>query len=556
MTTRAEEPLQIGTVVHDRYRIAAIVGRGGVGTVYKVSDVRYGNTYALKELADQSSGARKQFENEAQWLHGLDHDSIPKVREYFEWESRLYLVMDFVEGENLEHKLSRLGGRPLPEAQVLAWILPICGALQYLHERQPPILHRDVKPANIIIMPNGHPVLVDLGIAKEHLPGAGLTATFVRKAGTEGYAPPEQYTTAGKTGPWSDVYGLGATLYELLTGQVPPTAVERVALDSPMVRPRTLNPAINPRVDEVVTRALAIRPADRFQSVAQLIQALQVAQRSSNPSLAGTGPIPSAAAPMPVIPPRTRPSGPQPSPPGSPPVSAPFSAPPFSIPPSAPSGGLTLPHLDVPGSSLTSSYANPGSAPSPLASAPQGYNGSYAAPENGRATRTTTRRNRGSVLVDETPTAVPGSEKRKRRAGSWLLVTGGVLGLLVLLAGAYAIYALGIFNPPDRSSPQVTVTGYFAALQSGDYTRAWQYSADSHNDLTSEPGYVGGLNADEQHLGRVLSARLVSVTQDTNGSARVQVSAKRAKSPDTPITYTLALTQYGGTWLITSISIL
>jgi serine/threonine protein kinase len=305
MSYSAEEALPLGTEVRGRYRTLTTVGRGGVGTVYKVADVLYGNTYALKELANPSHSARKQFENEAQWLEGLNHNNIPKVREFFEWEGRVYLVMDFVDGENLEQMLARQGGRPLPEAQVIAWTLPICDALHYLHSQQPPILHRDVKPANIIVTPTGHPVLVDLGIAKEHLPGAGLTATFVKKAGTEGYAPPEQYIAAGKTGPWSDVYGMGATLYELLTGTVPPTAVERVALDSPMLRPRTLNASISAYADEAVTRALALRPADRFQSMLDLARALRGESRPSAPSLySGASGTPSNAfAPV-------RPSGP------------------------------------------------------------------------------------------------------------------------------------------------------------------------------------------------------------------------------------------------------
>ena len=149
--------------------------------------------------------------------------------------------MDYVDGENLEQYLRRLG-HPLPEDQALRWMLPICDALQYLHTRTPPLLHRDVKPANIIVTPGGHPVLVDFGIAKAHLPGMNQTLTFVRKAGTEGYAPPEQYAATGLTGPWSDVYALGATLYQLLTGQVPQTAVERITGVSPMPRPHALNP--------------------------------------------------------------------------------------------------------------------------------------------------------------------------------------------------------------------------------------------------------------------------------------------------------------------------
>ena len=174
----------------------------------------------------------------ASWLQSLDHNHIPKVREHFEWFGRLYLVMDFVDGENLEQKLQSASGRPFPEDQVLRWFLPVCDALQYLHTRVPPILHRDIKPANIIVTPAGHVVLVDLGIAKAHLPGANQTGTFARKAGTEGYAPPEQYTASGQTGPWSDVYALGATLYQLLTGRVPPTAIERVTLDAALIPPK------------------------------------------------------------------------------------------------------------------------------------------------------------------------------------------------------------------------------------------------------------------------------------------------------------------------------
>src|SRR5579883_2219543 len=121
MPEQQTNSLPIGTVVHERYRITAIVGRGGLGTVYQVMDILFGkqNVYALKELIDQSPGARKQFELESRWLEALDHNHIPKVRENFAWGNRVYLVMDFVDGDNLEQIFSRNGGRPLPEREVL-----------------------------------------------------------------------------------------------------------------------------------------------------------------------------------------------------------------------------------------------------------------------------------------------------------------------------------------------------------------------------------------------------------------------------------------------------
>src|SRR5215469_15254479 len=119
--------LPINTIVNKRYQIVQVVGQGGLGTVYQVRDTIYGsaNIYALKELIDQSHSARKQFLQEAKWLESLNHPHIPKVRDHFEWDHRLYLVMDFVAGENLDQKLRRLGGRGMPERQVLEWILPI-----------------------------------------------------------------------------------------------------------------------------------------------------------------------------------------------------------------------------------------------------------------------------------------------------------------------------------------------------------------------------------------------------------------------------------------------
>jgi serine/threonine-protein kinase len=344
MAVNRPPTLGIGTKVIDRYLVIAVVGQGGLGTVYQVRDERVHapQTLALKETFDLSEGARKQFEMEARWLEKLDHPNIPRVRQYFQWHNRLYLVMDFVAGENLELKLIRNGQRPLPELDVLRWVHPISDALAYMHNQNPPLIHRDVKPANIIVTPNGRPALVDLGIAKELMEEQeSRTATFIRKAGTEGYAPPEQYAGKGTTGPHSDVYSLGATMYHLLTGQVPASAVERATLDSQLIAPRKLNPMLMPEVEAIMMRSLAIRPSDRFATMYEMERAIgDVLQRAAASPFPTT---PNTSGPLrQSFPPTQMPSSSNP-----PSVSARAMPPsvPFMGPPSVPNG--TLPHMEL-----------------------------------------------------------------------------------------------------------------------------------------------------------------------------------------------------------------
>ncbi|HST87575.1 MAG TPA: serine/threonine-protein kinase [Ktedonobacterales bacterium] len=527
--------LPIGTVVHQRYRITAIVGRGGLGTVYQVADVLYGrqNVYALKELIDQSQGARKQFELESQWLQSLDHNHIPKVREHFEWEQRLYLVMDYVDGENLEEKLAHAGGRPLPEQQVLTWILPVCDALHYLHTRMPPILHRDVKPANIIVTPGQHAVLVDLGIAKEHLPGAGQTATFVRKAGTEGYAPPEQYTVAGQTGPWSDVYGVGATLYQLLTGGVPPTAVERVALDKRLIPPRELNPGVSPHVSAAVLRALALRPVERFQSVRELAQALV------NPAAAGYlgGTRASATPPLTPAPPslpNQRATGQMPSPPGN-----------ARTPAAALRGPMTP-------------ADQPRSFPQPITGVGDGWGASIASARHAEARMAAGTGSGGlapagqQLRAAQARLADEGEERIRRRGPLRSPLVLGIAGACVaaLLIGL-TVAVLAATAPPDRSSPQAAVSGYFTALSARDYDRAWQYATASRNAPDAHDSFVGALRADDARFGHVRSATITHVDNSAASKVTVQVDVRRGDGSAATFTYILTLTQYdGNTWLI------
>jgi serine/threonine protein kinase len=585
MAFGADDALPIGTVVHDRYRVVNIVGRGGVGTVYQVNDILFGknNSYALKELIDQSEGARKQFANEAQWLQGLDHRSIPKVREYFDWNDRLYLVMDFVDGENLEQKLLRAGGRPLPEDQIINWILPICDALDYLHAQRPPILHRDVKPANIIVTPSGHPVLVDLGIAKEHLPGAGQTATFVRKAGTEGYAPPEQYTTAGMTGPWSDVYGLGATMYELLTGRVPPTAVERVALDTVMARPRMLNAAISPHVEETVLRAIAIRPSDRFQTVGDVARALMgqrtySSSRGSLPAMPDR-PVSGYNGARPDYGPST-PSGVNFAPgmtPGFNDGSQPWTTSdprltqdpnvyrPLTLPPTSPSAPGSSAYSDLPylGADAAEQLVVPITPYSPPPdSYPQGFAGSAprTLPLNlsvelmnaGRMPSTPElERDDGSGTLAGTLLA---AEKHDRRLRWWLI--SGLLAVALIIGGGYfAITNLRLIGPPDVSSPAASVNGYYRAMKAGDYNTAWNYMSASRNEPTLKTAFTSSTKSQDDTLGRVVSAQITSTVLDSTGRVSVTVAIQRGEPSNSSSNYTLVLAQYGGSsWLIENVT--
>jgi eukaryotic-like serine/threonine-protein kinase len=542
--------LPIGTVVHDRYRILSHVGHGGLGTVYQVADILYGkgNIYALKELIDQSLGARKQFELESQWLQSLDHNHIPKVREHFEWHQRLYLVMDFVDGENLEQKLVRLAGRPFSEEQSLRWIMPVCEVLQYLHTRVPPILHRDVKPSNIIVTPGGHVVLVDLGIAKAHLPGANLTSTFVRKAGTEGYAPPEQYSATGQAGPWSDVYSLGATLYQLLTGRVPPTAVERLTLDASLTPPQQFNPATSPWVSSALLRSLALRPTERFQSVQAFAEAL------AGPAGRIAGSLSQDLWPSrepPYTTPAVRPS----SIPGD--ISR--ASPPFaySSPGTDPALLLHLQTHTSTGSLFTPPPPTPLTPPVAISKPAMRQSTSELAQANRRALeRLKAEINATSEQNgDETHSEKRDVQRRSRLRSPW---TWGVaacgLLLIAVLTGGVLFY---LSAPPDRSSPQATVTGYFSALQAQNYDLAWQYSAATYTDATSQARFIAGLRSDDAQLGRVVQVDSghMSIVRDSFGSATAQITVYRADSPNTPVTYTLDISLYNGSlWLLAHIS--
>jgi serine/threonine protein kinase len=268
--------LQPGQVLNSRYRIVRLLGQGGFGAVYRAWDANLNKPCAVKENLDTSPEAQRQFAREATILANLSHPNLPRVTDHFTLPSQgQYLVMDFVEGEDLGSLLQRLGPVPLPQA--LVWVTQVADALVYLHSRQPPVVHRDIKPANIRITPEGQAMLVDFGLVKVYDPH--LRTTMGARAVTPGYAPPEQYGH-GATDARTDIYALGATLYHMLTGQEPLESVQRIA-GAQMRLAHQVNPNIPVSIGMLIDHSMQLEPAQRFQNAVEFRAALNAAAHGS-----------------------------------------------------------------------------------------------------------------------------------------------------------------------------------------------------------------------------------------------------------------------------------
>jgi serine/threonine protein kinase len=268
--------LTSGTLLNNRYRIVSILGQGGMGAVYRAVDEHLGVSVAVKENLFLTDEYARQFQREAAILGGLRQASLPRVRDYFTVPNQgQYLVMDFIEGEDLRSRIERL--RVLPEKDIILIGVLICDALSYLHSRKPPIVHRDIKPGNIKISPEGEAFLVDFGLAKV-MTANQATVTGAR-AMTPGFSPPEQYGTA-RTDPRTDIYSLGATLYAALTGMIAEDGLARATGKEELTPVRDLEPKVNRRLAGVVERALELDPEDRFQTADEFRKALLDASES------------------------------------------------------------------------------------------------------------------------------------------------------------------------------------------------------------------------------------------------------------------------------------
>jgi outer membrane protein assembly factor BamB/tRNA A-37 threonylcarbamoyl transferase component Bud32 len=289
-----------GSLLLQRYEIEQVLGIGGMSIVYRARDLRFEQVLrycAVKEMFDANpdsttSQRLNNFEREASILATLSHTSIPKIYDYFEQESRVYLVMEYIDGKDLESLLENRQ-QPMPEDEVLRWSIQICEVLSFLHRHQPqPIVFRDMKPSNVMIDNSNRVVLVDFGIAKVFQ--SDKKGTMI---GTEGYSPPEQYR--GVSEPRGDIYALGATMHHLLTGSDPRGETPFTFHERP---PRRLNPRISPATEAIVMRALEYDINRRWPSADELRQALLgvLAQRSPTDAAAlGAGVLPHSSAPLP-----------------------------------------------------------------------------------------------------------------------------------------------------------------------------------------------------------------------------------------------------------------
>jgi outer membrane protein assembly factor BamB len=257
-----------------------MVGRGGMAGVYCARDMHFTNSIklvAVKEMIIQTDDSftrdtiLRNFEREANILGGLSHRAIPHIADYFSRNDRSYLILEFIQGQDIEKIIDETPGY-LSETKVIEWAIEICDVLDYLHNFKPkPIIFRDIKPSNIMVDLNDHVFLVDFGIAKVF--ETGHKGTMI---GTEGFSPPEQYR--GEATPWADIYSLGATLHYIMS-KVDPREEPPFTFHERKVS--KYNPSISPEFEDIIDRALKYKPEERFQTVLEMKVALMAIQNGT-----------------------------------------------------------------------------------------------------------------------------------------------------------------------------------------------------------------------------------------------------------------------------------
>jgi len=265
--------LSTGTTLANRYLIQSVIGAGGMGAVYRARDLHFPSVnriVALKEMVNRARDPSmretivRNFEREANILATLDHPAVPRIYDYFTFNERSYLILEFINGKDLEALMNETEGWIAPE-RVIQWGIELCDVLHYLHTHSPePIIFRDMKPSNVMVNAHDHVVLVDFGIARTFQ--IGQRGTMI---GTEGYSPPEQYR--GEASPQADIFALGATLHHILTRHDPRLEAPFSFAERPI---RQSNPRVSLELETVVMTSLQYNPKDRFQSALEMKEAL------------------------------------------------------------------------------------------------------------------------------------------------------------------------------------------------------------------------------------------------------------------------------------------
>ena len=258
----------VGQTIDDKYEILKLIGQGGMSKVYLAMDKRLNKQWAIKEIEKKAKDKNNEIViqsaiAEANLIKQLDHPAIVRIVDIIDNGNVIYIIEDYIEGETLSSILENNGAQP--QDLVIEWAMQICEALEYLHTRKPPIIYRDMKPANVMLKPDGNIKVIDFGIAREYK-DQSLADTV--SLGTKGYAAPEQFGGKGQTDARTDVYCLGVTLYHLLTGQnpcEPPYEIYPI---------RHWNPQLSAGLEAIVQKCTQLNPDDRYQSCAELLYAL------------------------------------------------------------------------------------------------------------------------------------------------------------------------------------------------------------------------------------------------------------------------------------------
>ncbi len=260
--------LEIGSLVDGKYKILSEIGHGGMSIVYMAINEKANKTWAIKEVRKDGvldfEAVRQGLIVETDMLKRLRHPNLPSIIDVIEDETTLLIVMDYIEGNSLSKALEEFGAQP--QEYVIEWAKQLCDVLGYLHSRQPPIIYRDMKPANIMLKPDGNLTLIDFGTARE-FKEKNLADTIC--LGTVGYAAPEQFGGMGQTDARTDIYCLGATLYHLVTGcnpSEPPYEIKPI---------REINSSLSSGLERIIQKCTQRNPDDRYQSAAELMYALE-----------------------------------------------------------------------------------------------------------------------------------------------------------------------------------------------------------------------------------------------------------------------------------------